>query len=44
VPEKITLVDGVLAVPDEPIIPYIEGVGTGVDIWPASQLVLDAAA
>jgi len=44
VPEKITLVDGVLAVPDEPIIPYIEGDGTGVDIWPASQLVLDAAA
>ena len=43
-PEKITLVDGVLAVPDEPIIPYIEGDGTGVDIWPASQLVLDAAA
>jgi isocitrate dehydrogenase len=44
VPEKITLADGVLAVPDEPIIPYIEGDGTGVDIWPASQLVLDAAA
>jgi isocitrate dehydrogenase len=44
VPEKITLVDGVLRVPDEPIIPYIEGDGTGVDIWPASQLVLDAAA
>jgi isocitrate dehydrogenase len=44
VPEKITLVDGVLAVPDEPIIPFIEGDGTGVDIWPASQLVLDAAA
>jgi isocitrate dehydrogenase len=31
-------------VPDEPIIPYIEGDGTGVDIWPAAQLVLDAAA
>jgi isocitrate dehydrogenase len=43
-PEKITLVDGVLRVPDEPIIPFIEGDGTGVDIWPASQLVLDAAA
>jgi isocitrate dehydrogenase len=43
-PEKITLVDGVLHVPDEPIIPFIEGDGTGVDIWPASQLVLDAAA
>jgi isocitrate dehydrogenase len=42
--EKITLVDGVLRVPDEPIIPFIEGDGTGVDIWPASKLVLDAAA
>ena len=36
--------DGVLVVPDEPIIPYIEGDGTGVDIWPATQRVLDAAA
>ncbi|HEY4402596.1 MAG TPA: NADP-dependent isocitrate dehydrogenase [Acidimicrobiia bacterium] len=43
-PEKITLADGVLRVPDEPIIPFIEGDGTGVDIWPASQLVFDAAA
>jgi isocitrate dehydrogenase len=42
--EKITLVDGVLHVPDDPIIPFIEGDGTGVDIWPAAQLVLDAAA
>ena len=42
--DKITLVDGVLHVPDEPIIPFIEGDGTGVDIWPASKLVLDAAA
>jgi isocitrate dehydrogenase len=42
--EKITLVDGKLQVPDDPIIPFIEGDGTGVDIWPASQLVLDAAA
>jgi len=41
---KITLVDGELRVPDEPIIPFIEGDGTGVDIWPAAQLVLDAAA
>jgi isocitrate dehydrogenase len=31
-------------VPDEPIIPFIEGDGTGVDIWPAAQLVMDAAA
>jgi isocitrate dehydrogenase len=43
--EKITMgADGTLIVPDEPIIPYIEGDGTGVDIWPAAQLVLDAAA
>src|SRR5215470_13370313 len=43
-PEKITLTDGQLDVPDEPIIPFIEGDGTGVDIWPAAQLVMDAAA
>jgi len=43
-PEKIILADGVLRVPDEPIIPFIEGDGTGVDIWPASKLVFDAAA
>jgi isocitrate dehydrogenase len=43
--EKITMADdGTLHVPDQPIIPYIEGDGTGVDIWPAAQLVLDAAA
>ncbi len=43
--EKITQsAGGLLQVPDEPIIPYIEGDGTGVDIWPATQLVLDAAA
>jgi len=43
--ERITLgPDGALNVPDEPIIPFIEGDGTGVDIWPASQLVFDAAA
>jgi isocitrate dehydrogenase len=36
--------DGTLAVPVEPIIPFIEGDGTGVDIWPAARLVLDAAA
>ncbi len=43
--EKIT-VDGhgVLYVPDNPIIPFIEGDGIGVDIWPAAKLVLDAAA
>src|SRR3954452_5479390 len=43
--EKITMsADGVLRVPNQPIIPFIEGDGTGVDIWPAAQLVLDAAA
>src|SRR4029079_18077225 len=43
--EKITMqADGSLSVPDEPIIPYVEGDGTGVDIWPAAQLVMDAAA
>jgi isocitrate dehydrogenase len=41
--ERITVQDGVLSVPDEPIIPYIQGDGTGVDIWPAAQRVLDAA-
>jgi isocitrate dehydrogenase len=43
--EKITMgPDGALRVPEEPIIPFIEGDGTGVDIWPAAKLVLDAAA
>ncbi len=41
--EKIQLKDGVLSVPDNPIVAYIEGDGTGVDIWAASQPVLDAA-
>ncbi len=35
--------DGVLHVPDNPILPFIEGDGTGPDIWRASQRVLDAA-
>jgi isocitrate dehydrogenase len=35
--------DGSLVVPDEPVIPFIEGDGTGVDIWPATRRVLDAA-
>ena len=42
-PEKITVADGVRRVPDEPIIPFIEGDGTGVDIWPAARRVIDAA-
>ncbi len=42
---KITMSpSGVLSVPDDPIIPFIEGDGTGVDIWPAAKRVLDAAA
>ncbi|MCB9137021.1 MAG: NADP-dependent isocitrate dehydrogenase [Caldilineaceae bacterium] len=41
--EKITIQDGVLQVPDNPIIGFIEGDGTGVDIWAASRPVLDAA-
>ena len=35
--------DGKLQVPDNPIIPFIEGDGTGPDIWRASQRVFDAA-
>jgi isocitrate dehydrogenase len=41
--EKISIKDGVLQVPDQPIIPFIEGDGTGRDIWAASIRVLDAA-
>ena len=41
--EKITIRNGELTVPDRPIIPFIEGDGTGRDIWRASQRVLDAA-
>lgn len=40
---KISIQNGKLNVPDNPVIPYIEGDGTGVDIWPASQVVFDAA-
>src|ERR1044072_8587336 len=44
-PEKISQGDdGNLQVSDEPIIPFIEGDGTGVDIWPAAQVVMEAAA
>ncbi|HCF49078.1 MAG TPA: NADP-dependent isocitrate dehydrogenase [Syntrophomonas sp.] len=41
--EKITVKDGVLHVPDHPIIPFIIGDGTGPDIWAAASRVLDAA-
>ena len=40
---KITITDGNLQVPDNPVVPFIRGDGTGPDIWAASQLVLDAA-
>jgi len=41
--EQITIDNGVLQVPNNPIIPFIEGDGTGRDIWKASKRVLDAA-
>ena len=40
---KITFHNGEPSVPDDPIIPYIRGDGTGIDLWPASQRVFDAA-
>jgi isocitrate dehydrogenase len=40
---KITFANGKLNVPDQPIIPFIEGDGTGPDIWRASKRVFDAA-
>ncbi len=40
---KITINDGQLQVPDNPIIPFIEGDGIGPDVWRASSRVLDAA-
>jgi isocitrate dehydrogenase len=41
--QKITISNGKLTVPDNPTIPFIEGDGTGPDIWAASQKVFDAA-
>jgi isocitrate dehydrogenase len=41
--EKITIKNGKLNIPDQPIIPFIEGDGTGPDIWAASVRVFDAA-
>ena len=40
---KITTVQGKLTVPDQPIVPFIRGDGTGPDIWAASERVFDAA-
>lgn len=41
--EKISIDNGKLTVPDKPIIPFIEGDGTGPDIWRASRIVFDGA-
>ncbi len=41
--ERIQVRDGQLVVPDPPVLPFIEGDGTGPDIWAASQPVFDAA-
>ena len=41
--EKITIANGILQVPNHPIIPFIRGDGTGPDIWASSVRVLDAA-
>jgi isocitrate dehydrogenase len=41
--QKITCQNGNLSVPNNPIIPFIEGDGTGADIWAASVRVFDAA-
>lgn len=40
---KISITNGKLTVPDNPVIPFIRGDGTGPDIWAASERVLDAA-
>ncbi len=41
--KKISIKNGILNVPDTPVIPYIEGDGIGPDVWLASQRVIDAA-
>jgi isocitrate dehydrogenase len=41
--QKITIANGKLVVPEQPIVPFIEGDGTGPDIWRASVRVMDAA-
>ena len=41
--QKVTFENGEPIVPDNPIIPFIRGDGTGVDIWPATEKVIDAA-
>jgi isocitrate dehydrogenase len=41
--QKIVVENGRTIVPDRPVIPFIEGDGTGVDIWPAARCVIDAS-
>lgn len=41
--DRVTFTNGHPIVPDNPIIPFIRGDGTGIDLWPATQRVLDAA-
>jgi len=40
---RIEITDGRLSVPNQPIVPFIEGDGTGPDIWRASKRIFDAA-
>src|SRR6218665_1982914 len=41
--EKISIANGKMSVPAQPVIPFIEGDGTGADIWSASKQVMDSA-
>jgi isocitrate dehydrogenase len=41
--QTITVLNGALSVPDHPIVPFIEGDGIGVDVWPAARRVIEAA-
>ena len=41
--EKVKMIDNKLSVPDNPIVPFIEGDGIGADIWKSSVKVFDAA-
>lgn len=41
--QKISIENGILQVPDNPVVPFVEGDGTGRDIWRASKRVFDAA-
>jgi isocitrate dehydrogenase len=41
--QKISISNGKLVVPENPTLPFIEGDGTGIDIWPASKHVFDSA-